>query len=331
MDAEAATLDRVTKAPEVSVLVPVFNRAQLVIEAIDSALAQTYQDLEVVVCDNASTDATWERIQERARGEPRIRAFRSERNAGPVANWRKCAAHARGRLSGLLFSDDRWLPRFLERAVPELERPEVGFVFSSVLVERTGEPSLLLYSQFPEGRRPMAEFVGRHLGFEHGRNVPSSPGCALFRTKDLVAGLEATWADPLGIGFERHGAGPDLWLYLAAAARYPSLAHLGEPLVIVGEHVGNLTRSAGVALGYAAALQRFVEESAATGLVPSDFAHAQVTRISRAGGGAAALALLSRMESRPSLFALKAHRVGRAISSAWQRVKALLGRKASKP
>jgi Glycosyl transferase family 2 len=331
MDGEPAIPDQVTRAPDVSVLVPVFNRAQLVIEAIDSALAQTYRDLEVIVCDNASTDGTWERVLERARGEPRIRAFRSELNAGPVANWRKCAELARGRLAALLFSDDRWLPGFLERAVPGLDGPDVGFVFSSVMVERTAAPSLLLYSQFPEGRRPMAEFVGRHLGFEHGRNVPSSPGCALFRTRDLVAGLRATWADPLGIGFERHGAGPDLWLYLAAAARYPALIHLGEPQVVFREHVGNLTHSTGVSMGYAAAMQRFVEEPGATGLVPGDFAYAQVTRISRGGGGAAAQALLSRMESRPSLLALKAHGAGRAVRAVWQRVAKLIGRRAGAP
>ena len=308
-------------APDVSVLIPVYNRAQLVVEAIDSALAQTRPDLEVIVCDNASTDGTWEQVQARARLDPRIRAFRSVSNAGPVANWRRCAAQARGRLSALLFSDDRWLPGFLERAVPELEHPEVGLVFSSVAVERAEGPPLLLYGGFPAGRRPGAEFVARHLGFEHGRDVPSSPGCALFRTGDLVAGLATPWDDPLGIGFERHGAGPDLWLYLATAARYPSVVHLAEPLVVFRQHAGNLTYSPGVALGYAAARQRFVEVPGTSGLVPGDYRFAQATRLSRIDGGAAGEALLDRLDPRPSQVARRVHGLKRAAAAAWRRIR----------
>ena len=170
----------------------------------------------------------------------------------------------------------------------------------------------------------VAMFVQEALeteGFEHGRDVPSSPGCALFRTGDLVAGLATPWVDPLDIGFERHGAGPDLWLYLATAARYPSVVHLAEPLVTFRQHAGNLTHSRGVALGYAAARQRFVEVPGAAGLVPGDYRFAQATRLSRIDGGAAGEALLDRLDPRPSQVARKVNGLKRAAAAAWRRVR----------
>ena len=305
--------------PDVTVIIPVFNRPRLVIEAIDSTLAQTSPDLEVVVCDNASTDSTWERIQERARDTPRLRPWRAVENMGPLENWRRGAAMARGRLAALLFSDDRWQPRFLERAAPALEDPEVGFVFSTVSVERAEGPPLLLYDQFPAGKRPMAEFVARHLGLENGRHVPSSPGCALFRTKDLVDGLEATWPDPHGIGFARHGAGPDLWVYLAAATRYPALVHLAEPLVVFRDHRDTLTRSPGVSLGYAAARQRFVDQVGVMGLTPGEWSVAQMSRIGHLDDGAASAALMSMIRPRPSAWARWTLGVRRPASAWWSR------------
>ena len=297
------------RRPDVSVVIPVYNRPRFVIEAIDSALAQAGVDLEVIVCDNASTDGTWERVQERAAGEPRLRSWRAASNMGPLENWRKGASLAQGRLAALLFSDDRWQPGFLARAVPALEAPDVGFVFSTVVVEQPEGPPFLLYDQFPAGKRPVAEFVGRHLGAESGRTVPSSPGCALFRTADLVAGLATPWPDPLAIGFSRLGAGPDLWVYLAAAARHPALVHLEEPLVVFRDHKESLTRSAGVALGYAAARQRFVDDVGAMGVTREAFAMAQLRRLRRIDGGAAGADLLARIWPLLPAWTRAAHRV----------------------
>ena len=88
--------------PLASILIPVYNRAGLIEATIRSALAQSYDPIEVVVVDNASTDATWEVLQRLALEDPRLRIFRNETNLGPVRNWRACAEHARGHYAKIL-------------------------------------------------------------------------------------------------------------------------------------------------------------------------------------------------------------------------------------
>ncbi len=66
--------------PVASILIPVFNREELVQRAIQSALAQTLSDIEVIVVDNASTDSTWEVVQGLAGTDRRIHAYRNETN-----------------------------------------------------------------------------------------------------------------------------------------------------------------------------------------------------------------------------------------------------------
>src|SRR6266508_5714193 len=82
--------------PSVSLLVPVFNRADLIGPCLDSALAQTMGDLEVVVVDGASTDGTWEVCLRYAEADPRVRVIRESRNSGPVRGWWRCVEEAKG-------------------------------------------------------------------------------------------------------------------------------------------------------------------------------------------------------------------------------------------
>lgn len=107
-----------TKAPRVSVIIPTYNRARYLGEAIDSALGQTFCDLEVLVVDDASTDDTAAVL---ARYGERIRVIGLERNGGPSAARNAGLAAARGDLIAFLDSDDVWLPDKLARQVQALD------------------------------------------------------------------------------------------------------------------------------------------------------------------------------------------------------------------
>jgi glycosyltransferase involved in cell wall biosynthesis len=114
--------------PRVSILIPTYNHARYLGEAIDSALGQAFPSLEVLVVDNASTDETPAVIAARS-GDPRLRAVRNERNIGMVPNWNRAADLARGAYLVVLSSDDRLRPGMVERAAAVLDRnPLVGFV-----------------------------------------------------------------------------------------------------------------------------------------------------------------------------------------------------------
>ena len=102
----------------VSAIIPTYNRAALVTEAVDSVLAQTYQNVEVIVVDDGSTDGTQERL---AQYGDKIRVI-YQQNAGPSAARNLGIASATGSLIAFLDSDDLWLPTKLERQVTLLEQ-----------------------------------------------------------------------------------------------------------------------------------------------------------------------------------------------------------------
>ncbi len=92
----------------VSIGIPTYNRAPTLRRALASALAQTHDELEVLVSDNASADGTEELCRAVAADDPRVRYVRQPRNLGPTANFNSLFASVRGDYVGLL-ADDDWL------------------------------------------------------------------------------------------------------------------------------------------------------------------------------------------------------------------------------
>ncbi len=97
-----------------SVLIPTYNGEAHLEACLDSLLAQTTSEFEVVVCDDASTDRTWEILQRYAARDSRFRLHRNERNLGLVGNWIRCVELAEGEWLKFLFQDDTLEPRCLE-------------------------------------------------------------------------------------------------------------------------------------------------------------------------------------------------------------------------
>jgi glycosyltransferase involved in cell wall biosynthesis len=107
MAADHHTPERSTDAgaPLVSVIVPVFNSEQFIVPAIQSALRQTYRNLEVIVVDDGSTDQTAELIAAEAASDPRVRIIRQP-NSGVAAARNRGVAAARGEFIAPLDADD---------------------------------------------------------------------------------------------------------------------------------------------------------------------------------------------------------------------------------
>jgi glycosyltransferase involved in cell wall biosynthesis len=99
--------------PLVSIGIPTYNRADgFLKQAIDSALRQTYSEIEIIVADNCSQDHTSDLVKGFA--DQRIRYFRHEHNIGPENNFNFCLDHAKGSYFLLLHDDDLIDPDFLE-------------------------------------------------------------------------------------------------------------------------------------------------------------------------------------------------------------------------
>jgi len=123
-----------SKSPRLTIVIPTLNRASLVGRAIDSALAQTYPDLEIIVSNNGSTDGT-RGVLERYEGAPRTRIIHREETVPPSTHGNLLIQEARGELY-LGLSDDDWLePEFASQVIDMYDRhPGIAFVWTGCLM-----------------------------------------------------------------------------------------------------------------------------------------------------------------------------------------------------
>lgn len=130
------------RVPLVSAIVPSYNYVATVGAAVESVLAQTFQDLEVVIVDDASTDGARDLLRERYGAHPRVRLHLFDENGGVSVNFNRGLRLARGRYVAYCCSDDVWLPAHLATVVPALEAaPEAALAYARAeLVDETGRP-----------------------------------------------------------------------------------------------------------------------------------------------------------------------------------------------
>jgi glycosyltransferase involved in cell wall biosynthesis len=116
--------------PLISVLIPNYNYVKYVATAVDSALAQTYPNVEVIVSDNCSTDGAWELLNERYGAQPRVGLYRNETNIGMARNFDRLLELARGEYVMCLSSDDFLLPPHLAQLAEVFSRePALDVVY----------------------------------------------------------------------------------------------------------------------------------------------------------------------------------------------------------
>ncbi|SHK79220.1 glycosyltransferase family 2 protein [Rhodothermus profundi] len=124
------TSRRGDSSPLVSILIPTFNRAGYLQTALESACAQTYPHLEIIVLDDASTDRTPAVVQAFQEQDNRILYVRNHRNRGLVANWRQGVEIAQGEFFCFLGDDDALEPTFVETLLQPLrQHPELVLAF----------------------------------------------------------------------------------------------------------------------------------------------------------------------------------------------------------
>jgi glycosyltransferase involved in cell wall biosynthesis len=214
---------RPAELPLVSVVIPTFNRAELVGAAIESVLAQSYRNFEIIVVDDGSTDNTREIVAR----YPRARYVWQENQERSAArnHGLKLAA---GRYIGFLDSDDRYLPHKLEQQVTYLEaHPDAALVHSPVLIADNGQlcrPSRTLAAHEPRG-------VFWEL-LRHEYNIFSPAHLIRREAVEAAGGFDA---DLVINGVEDW----DLWLRIAYRHK---IAYLVEPTAVYRIHSGNTSQ-----------------------------------------------------------------------------------------
>ncbi|MBM3999057.1 MAG: glycosyltransferase family 2 protein [Planctomycetes bacterium] len=275
----------VTDRP-VSVLIPVYQRPVLVRRAVDSALAQTHGNLEIIVIDNASTDATWEVVNALAERDGRVRCFRNDTNLGPVRSWIRGLEQCRGDYVKILWSDDWMSPTCVAESLVALaEHPGAGIVFTSTFIH-DGQTPVPFY-HFPNRRWITAEAYFA-ASIQDG-SMPVSPGCTLVqrnlarfrvdfpRSPSSLAGMARSLvASRAGLAATRDGhvlreialstgAGSDMLFIWDAVAASGGIVHLPKFLNHFDRSPTSITVTQGdrVAGGYRLAARWFLDTSVA--------------------------------------------------------------------
>lgn len=113
--------------PTVSVLMTAYNREQFIGEAIESVLASSYDNFELIIVDDCSTDATVS-VARKYTKDPRVHVYVNEKNLGDYPNRNKCASYAKGKFLKYQDSDDIMYPHCLQVMAGAMEKfPSAGF------------------------------------------------------------------------------------------------------------------------------------------------------------------------------------------------------------
>lgn len=215
--------------PLVSVLIANFNYDEFIGTAIESVLTQTYEHLDVVICDDGSTDDSWEIIRQKVIRDRRVTALRQE-NKGMASALNHAFAHARGDIVCLLDADDTFAPDKIESVVRRFtETPDAGLVVHAVqVVDRAGRSRYVLpyFCSFEEG--DLRETLMRRGG--RWRNVPCSALSLRRAVADQIFPIPA----------ERFRSVADGFVFTLAPMLGP-VAAISKPLATYRIHGANLT------------------------------------------------------------------------------------------
>ena len=214
--------------PEISVVIPTFNRAQLLRKAIQSVLAQEDVDLEIVISDNCSNDETPEVVAPFL-DDPRVRYSRNDRNLGMVGNWKKAIFELTRADWFVLMSDDDFLtdPTYLSKAARAIREHNPMFVYAGGVVQDT------VAGTAETVRLPFNGLV---------------PGSQVFASRGSVSPQDAILcnmvfnkASALRLGFlsNQHNLSCDSELYLMLCAEGMVYA-IPEPVCVYLKHGANL-------------------------------------------------------------------------------------------
>jgi glycosyltransferase involved in cell wall biosynthesis len=211
--------------PRVSIIIPTYNRARLIRHTINSALAQTYQDYEIIVVDDGSTDDTLSVLSEFGN---KIKAISQSHSGGGGAKARNTGISvANGELIAFLDSDDLWLPTKLEKQINEINKMlGLLWVYSdSEIFDSDSGKTLFLISQ------KQKLYEGDVLKTLLLRDFIPTPSHIVHRVV----------LDKVG-GFWHSKKGTDWDMHLRIAANYP-IKLVPEPLTRIRKHKDSVTGS----------------------------------------------------------------------------------------
>ncbi|MCL2701827.1 MAG: glycosyltransferase [Phycisphaerae bacterium] len=209
-------------SPNVTVIIPAYNGAAFIKDALASVARQTYQDFEVILVDDGSTDATFEIVSEVAKDWDKLWVIRAE-HGGLACARNRALSQANGQWIALLDADDLWLPNKLAKSIAFLEsNPPLSVVYHPMnLIRRDGKPFRGRYVRCKTGQVTEPLF---HRGFIYDPSVVFHR-----RVVDTVGPFDQSL--PVCVGYE---------FWLRVSTRF-DIGLINEPLALRRCHEDSLT------------------------------------------------------------------------------------------
>lgn len=216
----------------VSIVLNSYNGAQYIEQQINSILAQSYPNFELVIWDDHSTDNTYSIAQKYQKLDPRVRIFQNQRNLGLMNSYLAALAHVKGNYVVLADNDNVWVPNRLELQVNYLQsHPDVALVYSDCYV--CDQDLNIINTSFLERIHNQKWSVNHtnttNLSFAKFLDVNHIPGVSIMFDHQLLPYAKKT--PPTIIH--------DHWLALVAASLF-KIGFVNQPLVYYRLHSNNL-------------------------------------------------------------------------------------------
>jgi len=201
-------------SPKISVCIPVRNGGDFLPLAVDSVLQQSFEDYELIIVDNCSTDGTVKWVQEKLSTAPRIRFYQNATNIGLVGNFNACLGYAQGGYIKFLCADDFLLPESIRRMSDALDADsDVALVVGGRrLVDEKGAPTAPLRYAAENAKVPGIQVINRCL---FGKNYIGEPSAVMFRKNMAHRGFQESLPQLMDL---------EMWFHLLEQGAMISLA-----------------------------------------------------------------------------------------------------------
>jgi glycosyltransferase involved in cell wall biosynthesis len=242
--------------PQVSLLIPTHNNARTIAETIESCIRQTFRDLEIVIYDEESRDATRDLINAAAAADPRIRVLTSETNSGPLMAWRKLLYEARAPYCTWVWSDDLLMPQFVEVLHGVLQKNPSHLLAgcNAYRYYYPADPNLPVPKANLDQPHPEWELLNElypaatvkgdayALGI-FAKIYPVTQMCSLYQTSAVksVFDHQIHIENPFGFDYSCAAYGNDVQFLSELGLRSGELVQVGDPLVVARSTSTSLT------------------------------------------------------------------------------------------
>lgn len=149
------------RKPDISIIMPAYNAAEFIEQAVDSILKQTVTNFELLICDDGSTDATWEKLH--SYKDPRIRLLKNDNNLGNVETTNRLFVEAQGRYIAIQDADDWSAPNRIELQFRHLENNTRLSACYTQMCKVDVKGNLLWRSRFPTSDRGIKCAMPHHF------------------------------------------------------------------------------------------------------------------------------------------------------------------------